>query len=373
MNKTQLLYVMRQAIGQQSLIEDTRGAVAVTVAIVMVVLLSFAALALDIGNAMIARNELQDAADAGALAGARQLGVIYQALPLGTPYTTYQLTDPSAVVNAVTTVAFQNQARQVLVSVNTGDIVIGVWDSTTRTLTPGNLGGTGVRVTARRDPSANGPVATWLAGLMGINSMSVVATATAALTGVGILAPGAANTPFGIDQLIFMNPNFCGTPIQFYPTNNPPTGCAGWHTYLESPPNANTLRQIIQGLTPTPPTYITPQIIAGQTSLNYIGGNVTTDFTPLMNLFNTHLVPDTTGLSPTGKCWNVTVPVYTDLNCANPNTSVLTVGFASACVWNVQGAPTKVINAVVTCGQVANGQGGGGNFGTLGSIPGLVQ
>ena len=63
-----------------------------------------------------------------------------------------------------------------------GDIQIGVWDSITRTLAVGNVGATGVRVTARRDGGANGPVATWLAGMMGINNMNVVATATAADT-----------------------------------------------------------------------------------------------------------------------------------------------------------------------------------------------
>jgi hypothetical protein len=347
--------------------------VAVTVAIVMVVLLGFGALALDISNAMIARNELQNVADASALAGARQLGVIYQALPAGTPYTGYVLSNPAAVVSAVTAVGSVNQARQVLVSINAGDIVIGVWNGTSRTLTPGNVGATAVRVTARRDAGTNGPVATWLAGIMGINSMNVVATATAALTGTGVLPPGGANTPFGLDELIFNNPAYCGTPIMFYPTNNPPQGCAGWHTFDQSPPNANTENQIVQGLTPTPPTYISPQITAGQTSLEYIGGNVASVFPALINLFNSKKVPDTTGVSPNGMCWNAVVPVYANNNCANPNTLAMTVGFASACIWNVQGPPTQVINAVVTCGQVTNGAGGGGSFGTLGSIPGLVE
>lgn len=353
------------------LIGDTRGAVAVTVAIVTVVLLSFAALALDISNAMIARNELQNVADASALAGARQLGVIYQALPKGTPYTTYQLSDSSAVISAVTGVASQNQARQVLISINAADIVIGVWNSTSRTLTPGNVGATAVRVTARRDGGANGAVATWLAGIMGINSMNVQATGTAALTGTGVLLPGGANAPFGLDELIFNNPAYCGTPIQFYPTNNPPQGCAGWQTFLDNPPNANTERNIIDGLDAG--TYTSPQITAGQTSLEYIGGNVATAFPNLINLFNHNLTADLTGLSPTGMCWNVTVPVYQNQNCSNPNSPMMTVGFASACVWNVQGVPTQQIDAIVTCGQVSNGQGGGGNFGTLGSIPGLVE
>jgi Flp pilus assembly protein TadG len=362
---------IEQSICRPPVMQDTRGAVAVTVAIMIVVLLAVGALALDISNAMIARSELQNVADASALAGARQLGVIYQGLPQGTPYTTYVLSSPGAVVTAATTVALANQARQVSIAINAADIVIGVWNSGPRTLTPGNVGATGVRVTARRDGGANGPVATWLAGIMGISSMNVVATATAALTGSGTLLPGAANAPFGLDELIFNNPAYCGTPIQFYPTNNPPSGCAGWNTFLENPPNANTEKQIIQGLTPNPPTYTTPQITAGQTSLEYIGGNLATDFPPLINLFDAKKVPDPS--SPSGFCWNVTVPVYQNQNCANVNTLTMTVGFASACVWQVQGAPAQVINAIVTCGQVTNGQGGGGNFGILGSIPGLVE
>ena len=371
MNKTLPVKQIGQAICRQPVMQDTRGAVAVTVAIMLVVLLAFGALALDISNAMIARNELQNVADSSALAGARQLGVIYAALPTGTPYTTYVLSDPSAVVTAVTTVALANQARQVSIAINAGDIAIGVWDSVSRTLTPGNVGATGVRVTARRDGGANGPVATWLAGIMGINNMNVVATATAALTGTGTLLPGEANAPFGLDQLIFNNPAYCGMPIQFYPTNNPPSGCAGWQTFDQSPPNANTERQIVQGLTPNPPTYTAPQITAGQTSLEYIGGNVASVFPSLINLYMAKRVPDAS--SPSGFCWNVTIPVYADQNCANPNTLTMTVGFASACVWQVQGVPTQQIDAKVTCGEVTNGGGGGGNFGTLGSIPGLVE
>lgn len=371
MNKAPLAKRMWQAICQRPVVRNQRGAVAVTVAIMIVVLLSFAALALDISNAMIARNELQNVADASALAGARQLGVIYQALPQGTPYTTYQLSDSSVVLNAVTSVALQNQARGVAISLNAADIVIGVWNTATRTLAPGVVGATAVRVTARRDGAANGPVATWLAGIMGINSMNVVATATAALTGSGVVAPGGVNAPFGLDQIVFNNPAFCGMPIQFYPTNNPPQGCAGWNTFLENPPNANTERQIVQGLTPSPPTYVTPQITAGTTSLEYIGGNVASVFPDLINLYMAKRVPDAS--SPSGFCWNVTIPVYANNNCSNPTTAMQTIGFASACVWNVQGVPTQQINAMVTCGEVTNGQGGGGSFGTLGSIPGLVE
>lgn len=385
MNKGQLAQKIGPASCRQPVIEDTRGAVAVIVAIMSVVLLSFGALALDISNAMIARNELQNVADASALAGASQLGVIYAGgayagtiypgLPPGTPYTTYALSasNVSAVVGAATTAALANQARQVAITLNAGDIVIGVWNSGPRTLFPIiNTGATGVRVTAHRDASANGPVATWLAGIMGINSMNVVATGTAALTGTGTLLPGEANAPWGFNQLFFTNP-FCNQPIQFYPT---PTSCAGWQTFDQSPANANTARQIVQGLTPILPTYPTPQITANQTPLNYSGGNMASVLPALINLFNAKKVTDPQAPAPYTECWNVTVPVYSDPSnqtCSNPSGSLMTVGFASACVYQVQGVPTQAINAIITCGEVTNGNGGGGNFGTLGSIPGLVE
>ena len=50
-----------------------RGATIVFVALAMVVLLSFAALAIDVGYLYVVRNELQNAADSGALAGAQVL------------------------------------------------------------------------------------------------------------------------------------------------------------------------------------------------------------------------------------------------------------------------------------------------------------
>ena len=129
MNRALSVKKIGQSICRQPVMQDTRGAVAVTVAIVIVVFFAFGALALDISNAMIARNELQNVADASALAGARQLGVIYQGLPQGTPYTTYVLSSPGAVVTAATTVALANQARQVSIALNAADIVIGVWDA----------------------------------------------------------------------------------------------------------------------------------------------------------------------------------------------------------------------------------------------------
>ena len=56
-----------------SMLRNQRGAVAVIVGILIFVLVGFGALAVDISHLHVARNELQNAADAGALAGARVL------------------------------------------------------------------------------------------------------------------------------------------------------------------------------------------------------------------------------------------------------------------------------------------------------------
>ena len=57
----------------RQLVDNKRGAVAIYVAILLPVLIGFAALAVDVDHVYGVRNELQNAADAGALAGASDL------------------------------------------------------------------------------------------------------------------------------------------------------------------------------------------------------------------------------------------------------------------------------------------------------------
>ena len=57
----------------RQLINNQDGAVAALVAVCLIIFVAFTALAIDIGHLYVVRNELQNAADAGALAGARML------------------------------------------------------------------------------------------------------------------------------------------------------------------------------------------------------------------------------------------------------------------------------------------------------------
>ena len=58
---------------KHKVINNQDGAVALIVGICLVMFVAFSALAIDIGHLYVVRNELQNAADTGALAGARFL------------------------------------------------------------------------------------------------------------------------------------------------------------------------------------------------------------------------------------------------------------------------------------------------------------
>lgn len=347
------------------LASSERGAVAVMVAVMLPVLIGFAAMSIDIGQALVARNELQDVADAGALAGARRLGTIYQGL---TPaqQVSYSLANPAPVISDVQNVASQNYGAGRAITVNVGDISIGQWNSTNKTLTVTSANPDAVRVTARLDGTTNGPVSTFLANIWGITSVDVRATATAALTGTSTTNPGELQTPFGISQFRFNDPAYCNAPIKFYPTNDP-TSCGGWHTFTTTPPNANTLRNQIDGMIPNPPTFTSPATQAGVTSLDFIGGNIANALNNLYNLYVSKRDPVTHN-------WDALVPVYQSSDCSNPNSALPIIGYASVRITNVLAPPAgQLVQATIQCNLVEGGRGGGASFGTKGSIPGLVQ
>ncbi len=61
-------------------LNNQKGTVVVVVALVLLLLIGFAALALDVGHMMVKRNELQNVADSAALAATGKLGSIYKSL-----------------------------------------------------------------------------------------------------------------------------------------------------------------------------------------------------------------------------------------------------------------------------------------------------
>ncbi|HEU4686637.1 MAG TPA: TadG family pilus assembly protein [Nitrospira sp.] len=344
---------------------DERGVYAPLMAGSLMMFLAILGLSIDIGQALVAKNELHDTADAAALAGTRQLATIYEAMPTAAQATyTLSTTDAAAIKAMVIAVGSQNAARGTAVEILPGDIQIGAWDTTTRTFTPGTVTPNAVRVQTRRDPSVGaGGISTYIARVFNVSTLNVSAFATAALTGPAVTPPGDLDTPFGISSFRFSTP-YCNQPVTFYPSNDP-TSCAGWHTYFTSPPNANTLRNIIDTqLIPNPPT--SPGTAVGD-DLNFIGGNVASALPNLYNLYVTKRDPST-GI------WTALVPVYQSNDCSNPNTALPIVGYATMQITTVLAPPAgQLVQGTVACNVVDGGRGGGGNYGTLGTIPGLVQ
>ena len=357
---------MDHAVAQHLMkpLNNSRGAAAVMVAVTMTVLLAMAAAAIDIGHALVGRNELQDAADAGALAGARALGLLYEGM---TPAAmgTYQLSggDAGAIVTAVQSTAVLNAAAGVNVTVNAGDVQIGLWDSATRTLTPTVNQPRAVRVITRRDGAANGPISTFLASVVGITSVNVSTAATAELTAIGSTPPGALDLPVAISELFFSQYG-CGDSIMLYPSNGNPQSCAGFTTFTQSPSNDVTMRNILNGMIAG--TYTTPATTAGVTDLQFTNGTLSNPtWDALVNLFNAR--KDANGV------WDALVPVYQGDAC-NPSGAIPIVGYANIAITNVHGQPGATIVGNVSCPLFqSGGVGGGPAYGVFTTLPGLVE
>ena len=194
-----------------STLNNQQGISAVIVAVCLVMLLGFIALSIDTSHLAVARNELQNAADAGALAGAAEL-----------------YTDDGQSVNTNANqigfdAAVANFSEQSPVEVNwtggnAGDVQRGHWSfglgSLSRGFTPNDstapvaLWGVSteeldenpnfinaVRVRSRRQ---NIPIASWFARIFGHDSFEGFAEAVAYIGFAGSLKDSLSNAPIAI-------------------------------------------------------------------------------------------------------------------------------------------------------------------------------
>jgi len=399
---------MRNFLRMKRKHRDERGAVAVVVAVIIVMLLGFAALVIDLGYFFVTGNELQNIADASALAATRQLGATYQSLP-GAAQATYVCDDPTPIKAAAQDVASKNHAGgKDNIIVNDADIIIGQWDGSS--FTPTLNQPDAVRVIARRDQSANGAITTFFAKLLGIDTLDVSKDAIAALTGQSTSEPGEVELPVGISSYFYLPGNFCNDYIKFSPTNDPDS-CAGWNSFDENPSNDPIIRSILDEEIEAPATTTDPTDPDLVSSFEYIGGDLSKiTFEKLLSRFqrdgfdvdaagdvitdiNGNPLHDATGtgsevplydsdgnqlLYPDGTprnkhMWETLVVVYRWYDCGNPNTSIEIAGYSRVLITDVLGPPDKLIMGQVLCDRFGDGRGGGGNYGVKGAIPGLVE
>ncbi|KUY56736.1 MULTISPECIES: TadG family pilus assembly protein [unclassified Burkholderia] len=237
-----------------------RGSVALFFLMFLIPLLSFGALAIDIAWVATVRNQLQNAADAAALAGADAM-----MSPTGGAL------NWSQAAPAANGVIAQNAAAGAPLA--TGTVTTGYWNVTRSpasmqptTITPGSYDVPAVQVTVSRAPGVNGgSIPLLLGGLLGIPGASGSATAIAVLAAPGGVAAGGL-FPIAIDQCVYnqywnaatnqplINP-LTGLPYEFSITNGQTYGalCMGgqWTSFQSTATDTTTMGGLMVTGNPT--------------------------------------------------------------------------------------------------------------------------
>lgn len=289
-------------------LKDERGVVAIIVGLSIVMFVGFAALAIDIGHLYGVRNELQNAADAGALAGARFL------------YTE----DGTAVNAGANQLAYEaataNMSEKNAVEVNEGDVQRGHWSFSTRTfipnnsLDPVNLWGkstddldmdpnfiNAIKVTARRESI---PASAFFAGIFGYTGFTKQAEAIAYIGFAGTLQPNEVDQPIAIckESLRLGDEYQCsiGRMINSGPDiTTSETG--GWTNFNQDDPcqggtNANEVKELVCG--------------GGNPEVIEYGKDMATNGGEIKSAFN-NLIACWENVTNKENVWNLTLPVVT--------------------------------------------------------------
>lgn len=218
---------------------DQSGAIAITTAVMLTMLLGFTALAIDIGHLVLTKNELQNSADAGALASAK---VLYNSTGTAIQDSVVYDSDGITIIgnqgaNEIAyKVATANKSDGSPAEVNwsggnTGDVLRGHWSFTTKTFTP-NASTTvldlenrtaadldtdtdfinAVQVTARRQST---PIISFFAGIFGYSGFQQSATSVAWVGFAGRFFPGEFDLPIAICEELLGQPFKCGVAVMY--------------------------------------------------------------------------------------------------------------------------------------------------------------
>lgn len=323
----------------------------ILVALSLTVLIPMLALVLDIGQALVVKQSLQNLADAAALAGARQLGRVYETAPPAGTGGTLPASGRGQVNGAVADVSGKNQPPNHTAAVLSN---LGVWNAPSRTLAGGGGLPDAVQV------SAQTRVPTFVASSVGVKTMAVSAAATAALTGLSSVPAGSLAFPFGVARSWFSGKGWTSRSFTLTQNGTSPA-CAAWNTFTQTPATQKQLQTIVKRIRTG--GYISPIAGSGQTQFQFLGEKPGTAFKELQSLYKSKKDPKTGD-------WLAVVPVYDRGTCAAATGPAMIVGFATVRLNQKSGTQ---LSATVVTNQIRTGRGGGTDYGTKGSIPGLVN
>ncbi|MGB4895683.1 MAG: Tad domain-containing protein [Nitrospira sp.] len=332
-----------------------RGAVTVVVAVAMTALFLIGAVVVDIGVALVARHHAQTVVDAAALAGARQLGGVYERAASTIPTRVLSGVDRTRLLRAAAQVAELNRIN--LTTLTLAELRIGSWNPASQSIVSTNVGADALLVRAA------GQTPTFLAGLLGIRQLDIAASATAALTPLGEVPLGGLPAPVGIASGFIAQGPIDGKRVVFYQAGSPGP-CTGWTTFTQAPATVAGLQTLLSGLTTGGMS--SPVATASRSRFQFVRGNLAALFPQIKALFDAKKDP------ATGQ-WVTVVPIYEQRACQAPSGSLRIAGFSTAVITLVSTPNGPVLEGVLRSGSVAIGRGGGPDYGTKGSVPGLVS
>lgn len=177
--------------------EFPSGKVLVVTGLMLVALISFAAVAVDLGVIAAARAQLETVADASALAGARQLVSDYR---LGVNYT--PTTEAANASSKAIAIGQSNTVLNHTAVILSSDVAVGYKQTTPPDPTDStfvqvvNANTNSVQVTAKLDASHVGVVPGFFSRIWGWNGavVSVTSTATVEIYSIGGFTPGTTNS-----------------------------------------------------------------------------------------------------------------------------------------------------------------------------------
>ena len=250
--------------------QGQEGTVVIMVALLIAVLVGIAALAVDVGYIMTAKNELQNIADSAALAAAGQLGKDYEDVPFFEQKT--YVCDSEKIISIGRDVASKNRSTGEGgdITVTDSDVEIGTWAPAAwgdppSFKTPVICNPNAVRVTAHRDGS--NPIATFFARIFRIDTVPISdIRATAVL--FPVVPDGKVFLPLGISEKYFFDHlDFYDRNINFmlYQSDN-----YEWHTNDNTSGTVDDFIHILDQLIIDPSTE-GPSVEAGKTTLEFLG------------------------------------------------------------------------------------------------------
>lgn len=332
--------------------KETAGSVSTITAICMILLLMVMALVVDLGHLYVVQTELQNAADAGASAGAQAI---------------FTLTSHSGIEPVITNCEnSKNVARQAVglnkadgqyLSTLDADVQVGIWAPNagngnwefTESACSNNINA--IRVITRKSSAVNGPVNLLFARLFGAGVADLSAQAVALMGWARGIPGGKGTFPLALGVSWVPPPGENAT-IIFDPTGSN-NGC--WHSYNYNNCSTSQIIDLINGTTPTPPVNIGD-------SLKVSTGDHTAVIQEIKRQFDNVYHGD----------WVLILPVVSDAG--NFVGSLTVLGFCALKITQVNTAPEKTITGVTVGGYIVpEAATGGPNYGLRAALPKLVQ